>query len=173
MFKENRGGCLTLGEKKTVEILVKGGEATAGPPIGPALGPLGVNVPAIVNKINEATKAYAGMRVPVKIIVDIETKAFEIEVGIPTTAALVLKELELDKGSSKTGSEFIGELSFNSIVKIAKVRRPKSLARTLKGAIKEVLGTCISMGVKVDGKHPKEVIEEVDKGVYDDVIGED
>jgi large subunit ribosomal protein L11 len=129
-------------------------------------------VPAIVNKINEATKDYAGMRVPVRIIVDVETKAFDIEVGIPTTAALILRELKSEKGSGKAGSEFIGELSFDSIVKIAKIRRPKSLAKSLKGVVKEVLGTCVSMGVKVDGKHPKEVIEEVNKGVYDDVIGE-
>jgi len=155
-----------------VDVLVKGGEATAGPPIGPALGPLGVNVPAIVNKINEVTKDYAGMRIPVRIIVDIETKAFDVEVGIPTTAALILRELKSEKGSGKAGSEFIGELSFDSIVKIAKIRRPKSLAKSLKGVVKEVLGTCVSMGVKVDGKHPKEVVEEVDKGVYDDVIGE-
>ena len=155
-----------------MDVLVKGGEATAGPPIGPALGPLGVNVPAIVNKINEVTKDYAGMRIPVRIIVDIETKAFDVEVGIPTTAALILRELKSEKGSGKAGSEFIGELSFDSIVKIAKIRRPKSLAKSLKGVVKEVLGTCVSMGVKVDGKHPKEVVEEVDKGVYDDVIGE-
>ncbi|MEM2849928.1 MAG: 50S ribosomal protein L11 [Candidatus Bathyarchaeia archaeon] len=141
--------------------------------MGPALGPLGVNVPAIVNKINEATKGYAGMRVPVKIIVDIETKAFEVEVGIPTTAALILRELESEKGSGKAGSEFIGELNFDSIVEIAKIRRSKSLAKTLKSAVKEVLGTCVSMGVKVDGKNPKEVIEGVDEGVYDDVIGEE
>ncbi len=152
--------------------MVKGGEATAGPPIGPALGPLGVNVPAIVNKINEATKEYAGMRVPVKIIIDIETKAFNVEVGIPTTAALILRELKSEKGSGKAGSEFIGELDFDSIVKIAKIRRSKSLAKSLKSAVKEVLGTCISMGVKVDGKHPKEVVEEVNKGVYDDIVAE-
>ncbi len=107
-----------------------------------------------------------------KIIVDVETKAFEVEVGIPTTAALILRELKSEKGSGKTGSEFIGELNFNSIVEIAKVRRSKSLAKSLKGAVKEVLGTCVSMGVKIDGKSPKEVIEEVDEGVYDDVIGE-
>lgn len=113
------------------------------------------------------------MRVPVKIIVDIETKAFEVEVGIPTTAALILRKLESEKGSGKAGSEFIGELNFDSIVEIAKIRRSKSLAKTLKSAVKEVLGTCVSMGVKVDGKNPKEVIEEIGEGVYDDVIGED
>lgn len=161
-----------MGEKKTIDVLVRGGEATAGPPIGPALGPLGVNVPAIVKAINEATKEYAGMRVPVKITVDVETKEFEIEVGIPTTAALILKELKAEKGSSKAGLESIGDLSLEAVIRIAKIRRPKSLAKTLKGVVKEVLGTCLSMGVTVEGKSPKEVIREVNQGVYDKLIGE-
>jgi len=72
-------------EKKVVELLVGGGQATAGPPLGPALGPLGVNVVAIVNKINELTKDYSGMKVPVKVTVDPETKEFEVSVGTPTT----------------------------------------------------------------------------------------
>ena len=54
-------------EKKVVEVIINGGQATAAPPLGPALGPLGVNIVAIVNKINEATKENAGMKVPVKI----------------------------------------------------------------------------------------------------------
>ncbi|RLI29238.1 50S ribosomal protein L11 [Candidatus Bathyarchaeota archaeon] len=162
-----------MGEKKTIDVLVRGGEATAGPPIGPALGPLGVNVPAIVKAINEATKEYAGMRVPVKITVDVETKEFEIEVGIPTTAALILKELKAEKGSGKAGLEPIGDLSFEAVVRIAKIRRPKSLAKTLKGVVKEVLGTCLSMGVTVEGKNPKEVIREVDQGIYDKFIAEE
>ena len=98
-------------EKKVVDALVNGGQATAGPPLGPALGPLGVNVVAIVNKINEVTKSYAGMKVPVKISVDPETKKFDVTVGIPTTAALIVKEAGLQKGSGKPNTEKIGNLS--------------------------------------------------------------
>ena len=86
-----------LGEKKQVEALLSGGEATAGPPLGPALGPLGVNVLQIVNRINELTGAYAGMKVPVKVIVDIDTKDFEVEIGTPTTSALIVKELSIER----------------------------------------------------------------------------
>ncbi len=67
-------------DKKVVELLVAGGQANAGPPLGPALGPLGVNVMMIVNKINELTKDYAGMKVPVKVIVDPDTKGFEVTI---------------------------------------------------------------------------------------------
>jgi len=152
-----------LGEKKSFSFLVTGGQANAGPPIGPALGPLGVNVMAIVNSINEKTKEYPGMKVPVKVTVDVETKDFEVEVGIPTTSALIVKEAKLEKGSGSTGSEFVGELSMEQVVKIARLKLAQSYAKDLKASVKEVLGTCLSMGVKVDGRNPKELIGEVEE----------
>ena len=156
-----------MSAKKVVEALVNGGQATAGPPLGPALGPLGVNVLAIVNKINETTKNYAGMKVPVKIVVDAETKEFEISVGTPTTSALIVSELGVAKGSGAPGSEKIGNLSMEQVVHVAKAKRSKVLARTLMGAVKEVLGSCISMGVTVEDKDPREVQKEVDEGKHD------
>ena len=66
----------------TVEAMVEGGKATAGPPLGPALGPKGVNIGQVVAKINEQTKAFAGMKVPIKVIIN-DDKSFEIKVGIP------------------------------------------------------------------------------------------
>ncbi len=159
-----------MGEKKIIEALVAGGQATAGPPLGPALGPLGLNVMAVVNKINELTKDFSGMKVPVKIIVDVETKEFEVEVGTPTASALIIKELKIEKGSGDPGKEKVGNLSFEQVVKIAKMKRPELLAKDLKGAVKEILGSCISMGVTVEGKNPKEVQKEIDEGKYDEVF---
>ena len=86
-----------MGEKKVINALVTGGEASAGPPLGPALGPLGVNVLGIVNEINKQTGDFKGMRVPVKVEVDTETKGFTITVGTPTTSALVAKESGIPK----------------------------------------------------------------------------
>ncbi|MCX8171196.1 MAG: 50S ribosomal protein L11 [Candidatus Bathyarchaeota archaeon] len=157
-------------EKRVVELVVSGGQATAGPPIGPAIGPLGVNVVAVVNKINELTKEYSGMKVPVKVIINPETKSFEVEVGIPTTSALIIKEASIAKGSGKPNVEKVGNLSIEQVVKIAKIKRSKLLARTLKAAVKEIVGSCVSMGVTVDGKDPKMVLREIDEGKYDDVI---
>jgi len=162
-----------MSEKKVVEALVSGGQATAGPPLGPALGPLGVNVLAIVNKINEITKNYAGMKVPVKITVDPETKEFEVSVGIPTTSALIVSELGVEKGSGTPKTQKVGNLSMEQIVKIAKIKRAELLARNLKGAVKEVLGSCVSMGVTVEEKDPKEVQSEVDEGKYDALLGKE
>ena len=161
-----------MSEKKVVEALVGGGQATAGPPLGPSLGPLGVNVLAIVNKINEVTKAYAGMKVPVKVIVDPDTKAFEVEVGMPTTSALIVKELGIEKGSGTPLTQKVGDLKMDLVVKIAKLKQEKLLSKTLKSAVKEVLGVCVSMGVTVEGKEPKDVQKEIDKGAYDDLFKE-
>lgn len=161
-----------MGEKKAVDALVDGGKATAGPPLGPVLGPLGVNVLQIVNKINELTKAYAGMKVPVKILVDVEDKSFEVEIGTPTTSALIVKELGIEKGSGTPKATKVGDLSPEKIVKIAQMKRTNSYARTLKSAVKEVAGACASMGVTIGAKDPKDFVKELDSGVYDTVLKE-
>ena len=156
-----------LGEKKQVEALLSGGEATAGPPLGPALGPLGVNVLQIVNRINELTSGYSGMKVPVRVIVDIETKAFEVEIGTPTTSALIVKELGIEKGSGNPKAEKAGNLTVEQVVKIAKMKLPGSYALSDNSAAKEVLGSCISMGITVDGRDPREIQKEISEGKWD------
>jgi len=157
-------------EKKVVDLVVEGGKATAGPPIGPAIGPTGVNVVAVVNKINELTKEYVGMRIPVKVIIDPETKSFEVEVGIPTTAALVIKEAGITKGSGKPNTEKVGNLSMAQVIKIANIKRSKLLAKNMKAAVKEIIGSCVSIGITIDGKDPKTVLREIDEGKYEDAI---
>jgi len=157
-------------EKKIVDLLVSGGQATAGPPLGPALGPLGVNTMAVVTKINELTKDYAGMKVPVKVAVDVENKTFEVTVGTPTASALIVSELKIEKGSGAPNTEKVGNLTMEQVVRIAKVKRPQLLASSLKGAAKEMLGTCVSMGVTVEGKDPREVQQEIDEGDYEELF---
>jgi len=159
-----------MGTKKTFNFLIEGGKATGGPPIGPALGPLGVNIMQVVNKINELTKEFSGMRVPVTVTVDIDTKEFEVSVGVPTTTALIIRELMVEKGSGTPHEKKIGNLSIEQVVKIAQIKRKQLLAKTLKGAVKEVLGTCLSMGVTVEGKDPRDVQKEIDAGKYDEII---
>jgi len=129
-----------------------------------------VNLMAIVNKINELTKDFAGMRVPVKVTVNVETKEFTVEVGTPTTAALIIKELKIQKGSGQAGREIVGNLSLEQVVRIALVKKRQLGTKTLKKAVKQVLGTCLSMGVNVEGKSPKVVQREIDEGVYDELL---
>jgi large subunit ribosomal protein L11 len=159
-------------ENKTVELIVAGGQATAGPPLGPALGPLGVNIMQVVNKINELTKDYAGMKVPVKVSVNPEDKTFDVTVGVPTSSALLVSELHIEKGSGTPNSAKVGDIKVDVIVRIAKIKRPELLSKTLKGAAKEIMGTCISMGITVEGKDPREVQAEVDEGKFDDMLKE-
>jgi len=159
-----------MAEKKVVELLVNGGQATAGPPLGPALGPLGVNVMAIVNKINELTKDYAGMKVPVKVAVDPETKEFEVSVGTPTTSALIVSELKIEKGSGTPSTQKVGNLTVEQVMRIAKIKRHELLAKNLKSAAKEVLGSCVSMGVTIEGRGPREIQKEIDEGKYDEIL---
>jgi large subunit ribosomal protein L11 len=159
-----------MSEKKVVDALINGGQATAGPPLGPALGPLGVNVLAVVNKINEATKSYAGMKVPVKIAIDTETKEFEISVGTPTTPALIVSELGVEKGSENPKTNKVGDLSLEQILRVAKVKRTELLAGSLKAAVKEVLGSCVSMGVTVEDKDPRDVQREIDEGKHNELL---
>ncbi len=154
--------------KQVVEVLVEGGKASAGPPLGPALGPLGVNIGKVVAEINNKTKEFAGMKVPVKVIVDPATKSFEIEVGIPPTSALIMKEAGIEKGSGDAKQNIVGNLTIDQVVKIAKMKQPAMLASSLKAAVKEVIGTCVSMGVTVEGKPAKEVIREIEQGAYED-----
>jgi large subunit ribosomal protein L11 len=156
-----------MGEKKIINALVTGGEASAGPPLGPALGPLGVNVLGIVNEINKQTGDFKGMRVPVKVEVDLETKQFTVTVGTPTTSALIAKESGIPKGSSKPNVDLVGDLTIDKVISIAKSKMTTSYAKTVRAATKEVVGSCISMGVKVEGKDPREVMRELNAGKWD------
>jgi large subunit ribosomal protein L11 len=156
-----------LGDKKSINALVTGGEASAGPPLGPALGPLGVNVLSIVNEINKQTGDFKGMRVPVKVEVDTETKQFTITIGTPTTSALIAKEAAIPKGSSKPNTEFAGDLSIDKVVAIAKSKIAGSYAASIRSAAREVVGSCVSMGVKVEGKDAREFMKEIDAGKWD------
>ncbi|RLE48178.1 MAG: 50S ribosomal protein L11, partial [Candidatus Methanomethylicota archaeon] len=131
---------------------------------------LGVNIMQVVNRINELTKEFSGMRVPVTVTVDIDTKEFEVSVGVPTTTALIIRELKVEKGSGLPHEKKIGNLSIEQIVKIALIKRKQLLAKNLKGAVKEVLGTCLSMGVTVEGKDPRVVQKEIDAGKYDEIL---
>ncbi len=158
--------------EKTFNFIVSGGEATGGPPIGPALGPLGVNIMAIVNKINEQTAEYRGVKVPVDVTVDTDTKAFKVKVGMLSTYALITQALGIQKGSQTPNTSFVGDLTFDQLVDIARRKREGLFASSLKAAVREILGSCQSMGVTIDGKPVNEVQALVGSGEYDARLAE-
>jgi large subunit ribosomal protein L11 len=155
--------------EKTIDVIVDGGKASAGPPLGPALGPMGVNAGQVVAKINEETKNFSGMKVPVKVIVDTTTKEFRIEVGAPPTAELIKKEAGIEKGAGNREAP-AGDVKLEALVNIAK-SKSNSLGKTLKDTLKEVVGSCVSLGVNIDGKDPKTVLAEIDSGSHDSLLG--
>ena len=151
----------------TIKALVDGGKASAGPPLGPALGPLGVNIIQIVNAINDKTKQFEGMKVPVKVIVDPKTKKFEVEVGTPPASSLILNELKLEKGSGAPSTKKVGNLTVDQAIKVAKMKHSNLLGKNIKKKTKEIIGTCVSMGITVEGKKPQEIQKAIDEGTYD------
>lgn len=158
---------------KTVEALIEGGKATAAPPLGPALGPLGVNIGQIIVDINKKTSSFKGMQVPVKIIVDENTKEYKIIIGTPPCSSLIMKEAGIEKGSSSPKTDKVADLRIEQIIKIAKMKQSSLLGKTLKEKIKEIIGTCRSMGILVEGKPSAEAIKEINEGKFDKEIKEE
>jgi large subunit ribosomal protein L11 len=164
-----------LTDEIPVAALIVGGQATAGPPLGPALGPLGVPAGQVVAKINEQTKEFEGLKVPVVVWVDKSTKpaGFRIEVKTPPTSALIIREIGAEKGSGTPHENKVGDLSMEGAVKLAKMKIGEMNVKNLTAAVKTVIGTCVSMGVTADGgKDPRIVQVAIDDGEYDDIIKE-
>lgn len=159
--------------KEAIDLLVEGGKATAAPPLGPALGPMGVNIGQVVSEINKKTESFKGMQVPVKVIIDVDTKKFEITVGTPPASQLILKEAGTEKGSSNPKMDRIADLKIEQIIKIAKMKETSLLGRTLKEKVKEIIGTCNSVGVMVEGVPAKDAIALVNNGNFDKEIKEE
>ena len=157
-------------EPQIISALVTGGQASSGPPLGPALGPMGVNILEVINAINEKTKDFEGMKVPVTVSVFPDTKKWEIEVGIPSAAGLILKEAGIQKGSGTSGTEWVGEVTMDSVVKVAKTKLETSYATSLKSVAKTIVGTCLPLGIKVEGKTPKEITLEINEGKWDEKL---
>ena len=156
-----------MSDTQSISALVTGGQASAGPPLGPALGPLGVNIMEIINTINTKTKDFEGMKVPVTVSVNTKTKKWEVIIGIPSAAALILKEAGIQKGSGTSGSTWVGDINVDSLVKVAKAKLESSYASSLKSVAKEVAGTCVYLGIKIEGKTPKEFTAEINAGKWD------
>jgi large subunit ribosomal protein L11 len=141
-----------------VSVLVEGGKAAAGAQLGSALGPLGVNVGQVVQQINEQTKGFAGMRVPVVIRVDPATRQFTLVVGRPPVAALLLKEVGKESGSGKSKSEVVGDVSLDAVRSIAEAKGADLFGRSIEERMNQVIGTCVSMGITVGGEDPRTVL---------------
>jgi large subunit ribosomal protein L11 len=153
--------------KQSIDALVNGGQASAAPPLGPALGPLGVNIGQVIVEINKKTASFKGMQVPIKVTVDTSTKEFSVTVGTPPASALLLKEAGIEKGSGKPHAEKVADIMIEQVIKVAKMKEDNLLGITLKSRIKEIIGTANSLGILVEGMPAKDAIKLVDEGKFD------
>ena len=163
----------------TIKTIVKAGKASAAPPLGPSLAALKMNTQEVITAINEKTKDLDGMEVPVTIDIDPSTKKFKISVGTPSLTALIRKELKVKKlakapfniyEKDEVKEEFKEGLSFEQIVKIAKMKMDDMKTDDLKNAVRQVIGFCVSAGVYVEERRPKEILQEVSEGKWDEKI---
>ena len=123
------------------------------------------------NEINEQTAAFDGTEVP--ITVDYEDDgSFSIEVGVPPTAALIKDELGFETGSGEPNEEFVADMSAEQLKTVAEQKLPDLLAYDARNAAKEVAGTCVSLGVTVEGEDARSFDDRLDAGEYDDTFDE-
>jgi len=153
-----------------VKLIVDGGKMAPGPAVAQQLGPMGINLGKVISDVNEATKGFSGVKVPVELDVNAKTKTYIINVFSPPMAELIKKELGLEKGSGLPHKEKVGNIAIESLLGIAKTKMPNLLARNLKNSLKLAVGSCVSLGVLIDNKDPKEIQQDIDKGVYDNII---
>jgi len=153
-----------------VKLLVEGGNMKPGPAIAQQLGPMGVNLGKVISDVNSATAGFKGVTVPVQLDVDTKTKKYTIEVFSPPMSELIKKELKLDKGSGESGKIMAANIAIEQLIGIAKTKMSGLLAKDLKAGVKLAVGSCVSLGVMVESKPAKEVIADIDSGIYDKEI---
>ena len=155
---------------EVVEVLIEGGKATAAPPLGPALGPMKINIGEVVADINKKTQDFKGMQVPVKVSIDTDTKAYTISIGTPPASQLLIKEASVEKGSGNPNTDHVADLKMEQIIKVSKMKEDALLGKDPVMRVKEILGTCQSMGIKVEGKSVPEFLKELESGSFDQKI---
>lgn len=155
-----------------IKLLAEGGAMKPGPALSQKLGPAGIPINSVIQKVNEATSDFAGLKVPVELDVNVKTKAFNIKVFSPPVSGLLKKELNISAGSGQQLKFKVGNASIEQIISVAKTKMQNLLAKDLKTAVKLVVGTCVSAGILIENKSAKEIEKEIEEGKYDKEIKE-
>jgi len=156
-----------------IKLLVDGGSMKPGPALSQKLGPVGIPINQVIQRVNDATKSFPGLKVPVEINVDFNTKNFDVKVFSPPTSELIKKELGIEKGSGNQKKMNVGNVSIEQIISVAKSKYPNLLSKNLKSAVKTIIGTCVSLGILVESRPASEIEKEIDEGKYDKEINEE
>jgi large subunit ribosomal protein L11 len=133
---------------------------------------MGINIGKVISDVNVATKDFKGMQVPVNLDVDAKTKKYTIKVLSPPVSGLLKKELGIESGSGARKKSTVGNLAIEQIISVAKTKHGSMLAKDFLSAVKSVVGSAMSLGVLIESKDPKEVLEEIAQGKYSQEIKE-
>lgn len=135
--------------KTIIKLNLPAAEATAAPPVGPALGQHGLAIMEFIKAYNEKTKDLKGQIIPA-VITAYEDRTFSFITKLPPVSEMIKKTLNLEKGSGKTGRDEAGKLTKQKALEIAQKKLADLNTNDLEQAVKMVQGTARSMGIKVE-----------------------
>ena len=150
-------------EVKTIHIRVVGGEVGAVSSLAPKVGPLGLSPKKVGDDIAKASKDWKGLRITVRLT--IQNRQAKVDV-VPSASALIIKALKEPPRDRKKEKNIkhTGNITLNDVYEIARVMRPRSLAKEFSGTVKEILGTASSVGCTVEGSDPRALQKQIDSG---------
>ena len=150
-------------EIKKVYLRCVGGEVGATSTLAPKIGPLGLSPKKVGDDIAKATSDWKGLKITVQLTIQNRQATISI---VPSAASLIIKALKEPPRDRKKQKNIkhSGNLSFDDIVAIARSMRPRSMSKYLSGTVKEILGTCQSVGCTVEGRPPRDLIDEINAG---------
>lgn len=150
-------------EVKIVYLRAVGGEVGATSALAPKIGPLGLSPKKVGDDIAKATSDWKGLKVTVQLT--IQNRQATISV-VPSAASLIIKALKEPPRDRKKvkNVKHSGSISFDEVLTIARTMRPRSMAKALEGTVREILGTCQSVGCSVDGEAPHDIIDKIEAG---------
>ncbi|MFP3194213.1 MAG: 50S ribosomal protein L11 [Caldivirga sp.] len=158
--------------KRVIRIQTSGGKVP--PQAMQQLQGAGLNAQEVANIINDKVKSVASLgfqNLNVEVEYDDSTRrVIKVNVEYPPITDILLKVAGKDTPSHQAGKEIIGDLPLEKVAEVALIKMEELGSRTFKAALKQVVSTCRSIGLTVNGKDPKAVVKEIDQGVYDELI---
>jgi large subunit ribosomal protein L12e len=150
-------------EEKIVIMRAVGGEVAPASALAPKVGPLGLSPKKIGDDICKATMEWKGLSVTVKLTIVNRQATVSI---IPSASSLLVRELKEPPRDRKKVKDIKhdGNLTLDQVIEVARTMRHRSMARTLSGTVKEMLGTCNSLGCTVNGETPREIQRQITEG---------
>ncbi|GAB7359056.1 hypothetical protein MBLNU230_g5128t1 [Neophaeotheca triangularis] len=150
-------------EEKIIHLRATGGEIGASSALAPKIGPLGLSPKKVGEDIAKATGDWKGLRVTVRLTIKNRQAAVSV---VPSASSLVIKALKEPPRDRKKEKNIkhTKSIPLDEIISIARTMRYKSMAKSLQGTVKEILGTAFSTGCQVDGKSPQAINEAIDAG---------